>query len=229
VHRPAKQTIKPPWTLAPIAGAILFIFLYLIAAHFYPGGSQLDTSSPGFSWTQNYWCNLLSETAINGKLNSARPFAVAAMLVLMLTLGLFWYLFPLQTPFSIGKRRVVQLSGALSMATGAFLSSSYHDTVVNVASAFGLVALAGTLVGLKELRWTRLLYFGFFNLLLVLVNNILYYGNGLRLYLPVVQKCTFLLFLLWVALICMRMYTTKQREKTAANIALPQAGLKNKG
>lgn len=35
-----------------------FLLFYVVATFFYPGGSQLDKTASGFSWTQNYWCNL---------------------------------------------------------------------------------------------------------------------------------------------------------------------------
>ncbi|MDB5246855.1 MAG: hypothetical protein JWQ40_1249 [Segetibacter sp.] len=53
-------------------------------------------NSIGFSWTQCYWCNLLNENVINGQGNPARPIALAAMLVLCITLAHLWFIFPQQ-------------------------------------------------------------------------------------------------------------------------------------
>src|SRR3954449_6164304 len=66
------------WTLLPLFGIILFLLLYFIATLYYPGGAQFDKTTKGFSWTQNYWCNLLNENAINGLPNPARPIAITA-------------------------------------------------------------------------------------------------------------------------------------------------------
>jgi hypothetical protein len=52
--------------LLPPVGILIFILLYIVAAFFYPGGSEFDTHSDGFSWKHNYWCNLLNELAIKG-------------------------------------------------------------------------------------------------------------------------------------------------------------------
>jgi hypothetical protein len=71
-----KQNI---WVLSPLFGTLIYLLLYIVATFFYPGGSQVDKNSFGFSWAQNYWCNLLNENAINGQHNSARPIAIAAM------------------------------------------------------------------------------------------------------------------------------------------------------
>lgn len=203
-----ESTTKPRnfWMLTPIFGTLLFIGLYFAATLFYPGGSQADKYSNNFSWTNNYWCNLLNENAINGQSNSARPLAMTAMAVLCFTLAFFWYIFPLKIGLKKELRLAIQISGVLAMTTGMFLFTGMHDTIVNIASVFGLVATVGTFIGLHQLRWTSLFWIGIFNLVLVAVNNLLYYGDGLKLFLPVVQKITFLFFLLWICLITLNMY-----------------------
>lgn len=203
-----KTTIKQQniWVLTPLFGTLLFICLYFVATLFYPGGSQVDKNSKGFSWTNNYWCNLLNENAINEQHNSARPLAMAAMIVLCLTLAIFWYIFPKHADLKKSVQLTIQISGTLAMTTGMFLFTDLHDTIVNIASLCGLVATVGTFIGLHKLKWTKLFWFGIFNLALVVLNNILYYGDGLKLYLPVVQKITFLFFLLWICLITINLY-----------------------
>jgi len=194
------------WLLTPLFGTLLFICLYFVATFFYPGGSQVDINSKGFSWTNNYWCNLLNENAMDGQHNSARPVAMTAMFVLCLTLAIFWYIFPKQAGLKKSSRVIIQISGALAMTTGMFLYTNLHDTIVNIASLCGLVATVGTFIGLYKLKWTTLFALGIFTLALVALNNILYYGDGLKLYLPVVQKITFFFFLLWICLININLY-----------------------
>lgn len=92
------------------------------------------------------------------------------------------------------------------MITGIFLFTDFHDIIINIASLCGLVATTGTFAGLRKLKWRNLFRMGTFNLALVAVNNILYYNDGLRLYLPVVQKITFLFFLLWICLIDIHLF-----------------------
>jgi len=183
-----KTTIKPQniWVLIPLFGTLLFLCLYFVATLFYPGGSQVGKTSEGFSWINNYWCNLLNKIAIDGRHNAAKPIAMAAMFVLCLTLAIFWYIFPKQVDFKKRSRLTIQISGGLAMIIGMFLFKDGHDTIVNVASLCGLVATFGTFIGLYKLKWTKLFWFGIFNLTLVALNNILYYGNGLKLYLPIV-------------------------------------------
>lgn len=201
------------WVLAPVFGTVFFICLYFVATLFYPGGSQVNENSTGFSWINNYWCNLLNEKSINGQLNTARPWAMTAMIVLCFTLVIFWYLFSKHAGLKKSVRLTIQISGALAMTTGIFIFTDLHDTIINIASLCGLVATICTFIGLQKLKWIKLFWFGIFNLTLVALNNILYYGNGLKLYLPVVQKITFFFFLLWICIITVNLYRKQIKDK----------------
>lgn len=205
------------WQLLPLAGVATFAVLYVIAACLYPGGTPDDATTKGFSWLHNYWCNLLNETALNGQPNIARPIAFTAMVVLAVSLVAFWFLFPLQVGFGKRGRWTMQASGLLAMLTALALSTPLHDVAINVASGFGLVALTGTFIGLHRLGWKRLFWMGIFNLVLIGLNNLCYYGPGLWMYLPVVQKVTFLYFLSWVGLVNWRLYERQALDR-AGNI-----------
>jgi hypothetical protein len=209
----SKQNI---WLLTPLFGALIYLLLYIIATFFYPGGSQADKNSIGFSWAQNYWCNLLNENAINGQHNAARPIAIVAMFFLCVTLMIFWYIFPKQTGFRKSRKLIVQISGFASMISIMFISTGLHDIVINIATVFGLIAVIGTFIGLLELKWTKLFWVGIFILPLVALNNFLYYKIALLIYLPVVQKITFLYFLLWICLIDVSLYKNSFNRKVSA-------------
>ncbi len=198
---------KSIWILTPAFGSFLFIVLYVIAALLYPGGSGTDKAAIGYSWTDNYWCNLLSEKAINGQTNAARPVGVTAMFILCLSLSSFWILFPVLTQLKKYHRLLIQVAGTVCMLTSFLLFSSIdHDLAVNTSSAFGLIAMIGTLVALYQLKWKWLFAFGLFDLLLVALNNYLYHIRGMMIYLPVVQKFSFLSFLVWFSLIDLKLY-----------------------
>lgn len=92
------------------------------------------------------------------------------------------------------------------MVTNVALYTGAHDIVITIASLFGLIALAGTLIGLRNLGWRTLFWLGIFNTALVALNNILYYGDGLLYYLPLVQKITFLSFLVWISWINLKLF-----------------------
>lgn len=161
----------------------------------------------GFSWANNYWCNLLNENAINGQPNPAKLIAILAMLVLCISLIFFWFLFPRQIGLSKKHKQTIEISGTIAMIIGFFLFTNInHNLLTNLASAFGIVATVGTFVGLYKVKWFGLFSFGLLNILLVGLNNYVYYTIGLISYLPILQKITFATFLIWICCIDMRMY-----------------------
>ena len=190
----------------PIFGTIIFIFLYILATQFYPGGSQVDQNSIGFSWINNYWCNLLNETAINGKINSARPIALTGMVILCLTLSAFWFLFPRNLNIRKSTKNIIQISGILSMIIAMFIFTKYHDIITNLASLFGVIALIGAFIILYKIKWNGLFRYGIFNLFIVVINNYVYYNKELITYLPIIQKLSFVSFLIWICFISINLY-----------------------
>ena len=203
---PVLHRSKNIWTLTPFVGSLVFIILYVIAARLYPGGSGAHKTAIGYSWTDNYWCNLLNEKAINGQTNTARPVAITAMLILGLSLSTFWILFPALTQLKKYHKLLIQVSGTVCMlASFLLLTGVDHDLAVNASSAFGLIAMTGTLTVLYELKWKWPFAVGLFDLLLVALNNYLYHSNEM-MYSPIVQKITFLSFLIWFSFISITLY-----------------------
>lgn len=192
--------------LTPLFGSLLFLCLYFLAASFYPGGSQANTSSKGFSWLHNYWCNLLNEYAINGQPNRARPVAFVGSFVLAITLSFFFYIFPKEAGIKKPRATVIQITGILSMMFVTLLFTPFHDAVINVSGVLGLVALLYIFITLYNTHRRKLFWFGMFNLLLIALNNYVYHTNSFMFYLPVIQKISFLSFLVWVCLINLHFY-----------------------
>ena len=196
------------WILLPVFGCVLFVILYVVAALLYPGGSGIDKTSVGYNWMENYWCNLLNNKAINGQNNTAKPVAMTAMVVLCVSLSLFWILFPVIVQLKKYHRLIIQIGGAASMiAAFLLLTNADHDIAVNFSSSLGFVAMLGVLIALYQLRWSKLFIFGLFNIVLIALNNYLYYVISDVTYLPIVQKFTFLCFLFWICYIEMKMYS----------------------
>lgn len=195
------------WVLAPVLGIGIFIVLYVIAALLYPGGSSVDRDAEGFSWIHNYWCDLLSKWAKNGQPNAAWPVALTAMITLCLSLSLFWFFVP--GLLNTGKHHygIVQLSGIASMMLAIFIFTNYHDFIINAAVFFGVVALSGTYVALYRSKAYKTLAFGVFCLILVLLNGYIYYTKYLIFILPLLQKVTFFLYLLWILSINLKLFS----------------------
>ncbi len=193
--------------LAPTLGILIFVIFYIIAAGLYPGGSQIDENSVGFSWINNYWCNLLDEYAINGAQNHAKPVAVFAMLILCISLSVFWFLFPKYVYSQTKLKGIIQISGIVAMTIAFLLITDFnHDAVSYLAAAFGFIATIGTFLELLRLKWKALFVLGIFNLFFIGVNSYVYYTNDYIIYLPLIQKMSFAFFLMWIVFISTKLY-----------------------
>ena len=193
--------------LLPAFGFCLYVLLYLVAVFQYPGGSEVDRSSVGFNWMQNYWCDLLAHNAENGLPNTARTIAITAMAVLCLSIALYSYFVPRLLDLPKWTKIVISVSGILSMGVLSFLQSGNHDTVINASVALGLLSMLLTLWGMFHLRLWGFIFSGILCLLLALLNTYVYYSKTWIGALPVIQKISFLSFLLWFSLVSIKVYT----------------------
>lgn len=193
------MSVQPKYAaLLPPIGITLFTLMYLYASSLYPGGSQADEHSVGFSWVHNYWCNLMSEKSINGQINPASPIAISAMAVLCFSLMGFFIQFAQLFTKSLLWKRIISLCGIGSMLCAMFIFTPYHDLMTILSSLFGLFVVIGIL---KEIyqhanRFYKLT--GLACLLLLGLNNFIYYSGIYLDYLPLLQKITFAIVLLWI-------------------------------
>src|SRR5689334_15897645 len=111
----------------PYFGIFTFLGLYVYACSLYPGGTKFDQSTLGYSQLGNFWCDLLDTVSYSGKQNPGRPFALAATLILPFSLIFFWYYVPTLFKGAAFKKRVVQVTGCLSMALAIFIFTPVHD------------------------------------------------------------------------------------------------------
>lgn len=194
------------WIFIPVWGILLFIILYIVSASLYPGGSDADKTAKGFSWQHNYWCELMAREAQNGLPNSARPVAITAMFVLAISLAIFWY----QAPLLFQNRKMdsllIRYFGIGSMLVLPLLLRGIHDSVINLAALLGCIAIVALLLNLYRYKMNRLFYMGLFCLLLCGINNYVYYTGYLLHLLPVIQKISFFIFLLWFSLLTIKLY-----------------------
>jgi len=182
----------------PFVGVGIFVCLYVIAASLYPGGSQTDLSTVGFDWVHNYWCNLMNETAMNETTNPARPVAISAMIILCLSLLCFFVQFALIISKDGFWKNCILICGVLSMTSAIFIFTQWHDLMTTTSSVFGLFAVIGII---RDLFNSTLAFYkitGAFCLLLLGVNNYIYYTNHGIEGLPLLQKFTFAIVLFWI-------------------------------
>ena len=191
--------------LMPCIGIVIFISLYLVSTFLYPGGSTYDPGILGFDWLHNYWCDLTGAVAKNGAPNTARPVALAAMIILCTSIAVFWFILP--TLFQNKPQyQVIRYTGIPSMAIAIFMFTGYHDTVIHLGGVFAGVALVLTFVGLHEHSYYRLFWSGLCCLVLILFNYFIYETGTWLTLLPIVQKITFGIVAVWVCVVDMRIY-----------------------
>ena len=197
---------KPSLILWPLAGMGLFIVLYVLAAINYPGGSWFAMDQEGFSFWNNYLCDLLDLKAINGELNSSRFLARGSLAVLCTSLIILWYYLPGLFSNKSTNLIVMWLAGILALGTTMSLTSGTHDITVRIAGFFGVIAFVSSFFELYKAKYYSLLIWGIFCLLIFLANYYIYETGTFIRSLPVIQKITFICYILWFAFLDISYY-----------------------
>ena len=182
----------------PVAGIIVFVLLYYYSSSLYPGGSQESLESVGFDWVNNYWCNLMSEYGMNGQINEAQPFAIVAIVILCFSVSIFFYQFTEVFIQDKYRKITIKVTGILSMIFASLIFTDYHDLMTILSVLFGLPAVFGIV---KETYYSELLGYkitGVGCIILLGVNNAIYFSTEFIEWLPLIQKLTFLIVLLWI-------------------------------
>ncbi|WP_297693821.1 hypothetical protein [uncultured Eudoraea sp.] len=197
---------KPSVLLLPLAGMGLFVVLYILAALNYPGGSWVVMDQEGFNFWNNYLCDLLDRNAINGEINPARFFARGSLGVLCVSLILLWYFLPGLFSKKGVNVVVMWLAGLLALVITMSLTSGTHDITVRIAGVFGVIAFISCFIELYKAKYFSLVYFGIACLIIFLVNYYIYETGTFIRSLPVIQKVTFICFILWFSFLDISFY-----------------------
>ncbi|MCB9266953.1 MAG: hypothetical protein H6558_18135 [Lewinellaceae bacterium] len=190
-------TTKALLRLLPTLGILTFIGLYVYATTLYPGGSQADINSVGFDWRNNFWCNLMSEDAMNGLENPASPVALIGMVILCSSMTLFFFQFADYFEKNRIWKMTIKIAGALAMLSAVFIFTKYHDIMTTILSICGVLGIIGIIRALHKNNLTFFKVSGIICMALVGINNLFYYNENLIKYLPIVQKIGFILILAW--------------------------------
>lgn len=192
---------------------ILFLVFYLLAALNYPGGSYADSYQVGFSFFDNYLCDLLDNEAINGDLNTAKIYARIALGFLCLGILLFWFHIPELFNSKSINSQIMRISGMTAMLITAFLAAGNHDVITRLAGLFGGIAMILAFISLYKAGDKLFFYFGLICLLLIIFNYYSYETGYLRPYLAFIQKVTTVGGLFWFALLNFKLYRNIDQRK----------------
>jgi hypothetical protein len=179
-----------------LSGILIGLVLIIFAAYLYPGGSQQDIASKGFSMQHNYLCNLFDKKAVDGIDNAGRYFAIAGMFILCYGLAHFFFKLSRKLPTAAFKS-LVSISGVASMCFAFLAVTSYHDVMITIASSLSLLAIFTILVALYKSKLYSLFFFGIFCLLICYFTNYIYYTKHFLELLPVMQKVSFAVIAIW--------------------------------
>ncbi len=204
-NEPEINNLKDILIILPTLGILTFVGLYVFAANLYPGGSQADLNSIGFDWVNNYWCNLMNEKGMNGTENPARPFAISAMIILCSSLALFFLQFAKYLVTNRIWKTIIRVLGTLSMISAVLIFTNYHDTMTAISSIFGVLVVIGIIRTIYKSKLTAYKVSGIACVILLGINNIIYYSGAYIEYLPLIQKITFVLVLTWIVGLNLRM------------------------
>ena len=189
----------------PIVGILIFTGLYVFSSLLYPGGSQVDLDAEGFDWVNNYWCNLTNKKGMNGQLNPARPYAILAMTILCFSLIFFFIQFANAYCKNRKWKSIIKMTGVISMSFALFVFTKYHDVITMLSSFFGLFTVIGIIREVYLSKMVRYKYFGVLCIVLLVINNCIYYSKYFIEVLPLLQKVTFVIVLIWIGALNVKM------------------------
>ncbi|MFT4601579.1 MAG: hypothetical protein ACI857_001762 [Arenicella sp.] len=182
----------------PFYGILIFIGLYAYSSGMYPGGSQADAKSVGFDWINNYWCNLTSDLAMNGESNPARPYAISALIILCCSFWFFFWRFAQAYLENVFLEKMMKACSVISMLSAILIFTSFHDSMTIVSSAFGLPVLIALAIGVYKKHKPFFKWMAIICIVILGVNNYIYYSKTGIEYLPLLQKVSFFLVLQFI-------------------------------
>ena len=175
---------------------VISVLFLVTATLLYPGGSILDKNSVGFDWSKNFFSNLFLAKALNGTANPSRIWALIGMVFNSIGYGLFF----IHTSRKIPQKHtelVLKSIGVVNMLFTFLIATRLHDIMVTVSSTLTMIGLFYITVSIlkTKLHWLKFFCIGS---LLIFYSTLYLYGAGDWGLLAVMQKVTFLCFMLLV-------------------------------
>jgi hypothetical protein len=222
-RRAARRDFATP---AVIAGSVLAFFaLEIPAVLLYDGGTWWDAGAPGYSFWDNYLCDLLLHNAIDGAPNPiGSRLAAAAMIALLVGLVPFWRggaaLIQAWPPGRwAGRMGLLSVAGVVAVV---LLPSDrfgpVHGLAVVVAAVPGLAASLLAVVGLaRHERPPRVAAFVGACWLVAATVDFVFYAHHLAKgdegspFLPAAQKVALACLMAWMLTVAARLWPTARR------------------
>lgn len=200
-------------TYIPIIGIGFYFILFMYSASKYPGGSRIHPEFIGFDWIHNYWCDLMAKESYNGHKNLARPAAVAAWIIVCLSI-LFIFLKAVNSYYPFGKwHTIFKTTSIITVIIGILSCTDYHDLAVAVCFPFGAITAIGLTAGLLKSNMTAYKYTVWICLIFLSASFFLYFTNTGLQYLGVLQKITLIITMSWLVGFYLSLYNQNSVSK----------------
>lgn len=191
----------------PLIGVILSFFLFVLAALRYPGG---------YDWVNLSISTLFQPGTLNGAENLARPIAVLAVLSFCVSMGIVFKRVSQRATSRLHKK-TIEIAGIGSMVYAFLVVTPMHDVLVGVALIFFVVAMLFTLHMIYLEKRFGLLFAGIVSLMIPLINAMMYYGNLLYGFLPIVQKIAVFMWVGWLLVLHLEESSRDTRGRTSSH------------
>src|SRR5215218_995285 len=175
---------------------VISVLFLVTATLLYPGGSIHDKNSVGFDWSKNFFSNLFLAKALNGTANPSKIWAFIGMVFNSIGYGLFF----IHTSRKIHQKHtelVLKSIGVVNMLFTFLIATPLHDIMVTVSTTLTMLGLFYITISIlrTKLHWLKFFCIGS---LLIFYSTLYLYGAGDWGLLAVMQKVSFLCFMLLV-------------------------------
>ena len=182
----------------PTIGCILFLLLMTIASINYPGGSEVKECSIGYSWEDNYLCDVLADVSHSNDHHHFHRVGLAAMICFCGGISMFFFYFPSWMNVQGPWRFVIKWMGLISMIGAMLIFTNLHNIMIAVSSILALPALIGVFNILYRRRLFPFFFAGILILILLVINNVIYYTDYMVQWLPQIQKISAICIVHWL-------------------------------
>ena len=196
----------------PFIGLPAYVVFTVWAGLKYPGGSINDPNASGFSYFNNFFCDLMVDTTENGIKNPARPIAMIGHIFLSVSMIIFFAIVPEIFKVKNFVTRSIQVFGVISMVFFIFFYTKQHDTLVWYTGVSGTLASLFLLYEIFKFNNKGLISITFLALILSIFNFVSFVSGFCIDWLPFIQKFSFLIDAIWVFWICA--IVIKKRKNT---------------
>ncbi len=189
------------WTIPKMALAVFIVF-YLISILLYLQSSVSTSPFNSVSIWEGYLCDLIEPSPSGQTINLARPFAIVALWSICFGLLFLWRNVMVKSrPNNIWYQKVWHRFGLFAIFLMLLLPFGNHDRIILYSGISGMVSVLFLCFDLKQGGHLEQFLAGLLFLAALTFNNLFYLFDLWVTILPLIQKVTLLLFIVWYVLL----------------------------